>query len=652
MRTEGYVEFAETEFPGVDIDWEAIEADDSDDDFSDDEEDPEADCSDGTYSNSDAQQESSSDDEEDEQDPDEEKNQEERQHRAVRRSGRQRQEPDRFGIYVSKACATKTEATKLNYREAMKSDDQEMYRAAVVEYLRDLLDTKAVEVVPRPSKDEANVIRSRWVCYKKFDADGNFIKAKVRWTPFGFMQKKNVDYTETFAPVAISSSNRLIYVLAARWKRPVKKGDVENAFQRTVNTQKTIYAELCEGIELVCPEFNRREHVLRLNHAINGTKQSGREFNDKLDNILRSKMKMRRLAGDPCVYTCGDESNANQLVVACHVDDYQYVGMNEDVENKFEEEMQKHLPSKIGKTCEEHLGVKIEQHDGKTRFTQQQKIVESCRELQITAATRKMQTLNFNGTESEAMEDAKKYRRAIGQINHIVHNSRPDVMPVASLMASYTSAPTKANWRGVAKLLAYMLGTKERGVCFPGNSGDSKLAITAYSDASYNSPNENLSKRKTQSRAGYLVFINGCLVKWYSKLIRLTPQSSEEAEVIALNELVRFLKWQIKLLIDMNIPFAVPKVYCDNTNAVAWVKSRAVTDRTKHFEAKLNLCRDSYVNGDFKIEHIDGVENPADLMTKQLSMQKVAKFSAMLGMEHQDGSAASEDVSACESRGN
>ena len=111
------------------------------------------------------------------------------------------------------------------------------------------------------------------------------------------MQKKGIDYSETFAPVALSASNRLIYVIAARWKRKVRKGDVVSAFQRTANTQHIIYAELCEGIELVQPEYDKKDDVMKLNNAINSTMQSGREFNDKLYSVKNETWNSKNKRG-------------------------------------------------------------------------------------------------------------------------------------------------------------------------------------------------------------------------------------------------------------------------------------------------------------------------------------------------------------------
>jgi hypothetical protein len=288
----------------------------------------------------------------------------------------------------------------------------------------------------------------------------------------------------------------------------VKKGDVVNAFQRTRNTQGTIYAELCEGIELLDAGYRRETHVMKLHHAINGTKQSGHEFNEKLNHMLTAEMKLKRLNVDPCVYTRGSEDNDNQIIVVCHVDDYQYVGMNDSVERRFEQEMNKHLPSQSGVECTEHLGVCVAQRDHETYLSQQNKIEDYCREFGLATPTRKLKTMNFNHTASSPMKDCERYPKAIGFINYLTQISRPDIMPVGSLLASYTRNPTEANWKGVMNLFSYLLATKNRRISYPMNAGRKQpIKIEAYCDASYNSPNENLTKRKTQSRAGYLVMI-------------------------------------------------------------------------------------------------------------------------------------------------
>ena len=641
ITTEGQVEFYEDEFPGAAIDWSDVTPENAAEDYVEPEEEAETDPEEDhwqTSPNLGSDDSSSEENEETDINSDEENDEEP----PRRRSGRKRAPPDRLMV----SLATREEKKKLNYREAMQSDDREIYQREIRSYLEDLLDREALEIVPR--QGQHNTIGSRWICYKKY-VNGEFTKYKVRWTPLGFMQKKGIDYSETFAPVALSATNRLIYVIAAKWNRKVRKGDVENAFQRTRNTQKTIYAEICDGMEFIYPEYNRKDYVMKLNNAINGTKQSGREFNTKLDKVLVNKMGMRRIPGDACLYTTGHEADGTQLVATFHVDDYQYAGMTDKVEEDFVRKMQEHLPSKVGDICSEHLGVAIEQkEDGSTTFNQKTKIMEYCEEFQITGATDKIRIMNYNGTDSRPMIEPEKYPKAMGCINYLIHNSRPDVSTLASILASYTREPKKAHWKGVTDLLTYMHGTKDMSLTYrrPDEEERKVLKIEAYCDASYNSPQENLEKKKTRSRAGYLLFVNGCLVKWYSKVIRLTAQSTEEAEVIAANELCRDVKWLTGVLCELGVPFAKPVIYCDSDNAISWIKNRGVTDRSKHFATKLNMVKESYDQQEFEIEQISGDDNPADLMTKQLGRNKTERHCTKMGMlmTEQNGSNNLEEV--------
>ncbi len=60
-------------------------------------------------------------------------------------------------------------------------------------------------------------IESKWIFKRKTDADGNVTIHKARLVAKGFRQVQGVDYDETFSPVAMLKSVRILLAIAAHF---------------------------------------------------------------------------------------------------------------------------------------------------------------------------------------------------------------------------------------------------------------------------------------------------------------------------------------------------------------------------------------------------------------------------------------------------
>lgn len=69
------------------------------------------------------------------------------------------------------------------------------------------------ELVNKPSHKK--VIDVKWVFKTKLNADVSLNRLKVRFVVKGFRQQYDIDYWETFAPVARLDTIRLLLALAA-----------------------------------------------------------------------------------------------------------------------------------------------------------------------------------------------------------------------------------------------------------------------------------------------------------------------------------------------------------------------------------------------------------------------------------------------------
>ena len=63
--------------------------------------------------------------------------------------------------------------------------------------------------------DDRQVIENKWIFKKKIDADGNVTVYKARLVAKGFRQVQGIDYDETFSPVAMVKSVRIMLAIVA-----------------------------------------------------------------------------------------------------------------------------------------------------------------------------------------------------------------------------------------------------------------------------------------------------------------------------------------------------------------------------------------------------------------------------------------------------
>src|SRR4051812_6756396 len=100
-----------------------------------------------------------------------------------------------------------------NYEEAMMSPDSEKWLEAMKSELGSMSENQVWTLVDPPS--DRKVVESKWIFKKKTDADGNVTVYKARLVAKGFRQVQGIDYYETFYPVAMFKSIRILLAIVA-----------------------------------------------------------------------------------------------------------------------------------------------------------------------------------------------------------------------------------------------------------------------------------------------------------------------------------------------------------------------------------------------------------------------------------------------------
>jgi hypothetical protein len=122
-------------------------------------------------------------------------------------------------------------------------------------------------------------------------------------------------------------------------------------------------------------------------------------------------------------------------------------------------------------------------------------------------------------------------------------------------------------------------------------------------------------------------------ISWTSRAQKTVALSSTEAEYMALSDCSRQVVWVRTLLGELGYHFKPIPICGDNQGSI-FIASNPVTEkRSKHIDIRYHYIRDVIRKGIVEVYFIEGEENPADLLTKNLGHVKFQKFRALYGLE-------------------
>jgi hypothetical protein len=114
-----------------------------------------------------------------------------------------------------------------------------------------------------------------------------------------------------------------------------------------------------------------------------------------------------------------------------------------------------------------------------------------------------------------------------------------------------------------------------------------------------------------------------------------------EAEFMAASEASREAAWLEKLNRDLDDTVSIPPtLYSDNQSAVDLIHNPKYHARAKHIDIRYAFIRNDMVAKErLYVEHIPGVNQPADILTKQLPVDATSRHLKTLGMADEVSSA-------------
>ena len=134
-----------------------------------------------------------------------------------------------------------------------------------------------------PRLESEHIIGTKWIFDNKTDEEGNIICNKACLVTQGYSQMEEVDYDETFAPIARMESIRILLALACHLRFKLYQMDVKTAFLNGL-LKEDVYVAQPKGF--IDPHF--LDYVLYLKKAFYRLKQAPRAWYDRLTQYLVS----------------------------------------------------------------------------------------------------------------------------------------------------------------------------------------------------------------------------------------------------------------------------------------------------------------------------------------------------------------------------
>ncbi|RVW49668.1 Retrovirus-related Pol polyprotein from transposon TNT 1-94 [Vitis vinifera] len=130
----------------------------------------------------------------------------------------------------------------------MTSRDVAFWKEAINDEMDSIMSNQTWELVNLPPGSKP--IGCKWVFRRKYHTDGMIQTFKARLVAKGFKQREGIDYFDTYAPVARTTSIRILFVLTSIHNLFVHQMDVKTAFLNG-DLNEEVYMEQPEGFVLL-----------------------------------------------------------------------------------------------------------------------------------------------------------------------------------------------------------------------------------------------------------------------------------------------------------------------------------------------------------------------------------------------------------------
>ncbi|KAL0455684.1 UNVERIFIED_CONTAM: Retrovirus-related Pol polyprotein from transposon TNT 1-94 [Sesamum latifolium] len=328
-------------------------------------------------------------------------------------------------------------------------------------------------------------LRCKWVYKCKLGADGEVTAFKAGLVAKGYSQRPGVDFEETYSPVAMAKSIRILLAIAAWYDYEIWQMNVKIAFLNGF-VEEEIYMDQPEGFTTIGEELL----ICRLQRSIYGLKQASPSGNTHFDEAIQGYDFIKN-EHDHCVYKKISGSSVSYLVL--YVDDILLIGNDVKVLGDIKAWLSTQFSMKDMGEASYILDIKIYRDRSRRMLglTQSSYIEKVLKRFKMENSKRGFlpirHGIKLSKKQSPKIDEELKrmsdipYASAAGSIQYLIQCTRPDVSYALSVTSTYEACSGEAHWSADKTILKYLKKTKDIFLIY----GSGELILEGYNDASF-----------------------------------------------------------------------------------------------------------------------------------------------------------------------
>jgi hypothetical protein len=363
-------------------------------------------------------------------------------------------------------------------------------------------------------------------------------------------------------------------------------------------------------------------------------KEAPRKWYLKFDRFM-TEQGYSRCHSDHCVYFKRLE-NGSYIILLLYVDDMLVVGSNMQDINVLKKKLANSFAMKDLGAAKKILGMRITRDRKNHKLTLSQgeyieKVLERFRmqnekPVSTPLASHFKLTKEMCPKTQEEIEYMSRvpYSSTVGSLMYAMVFTRPDIAHAVGVVRRYMNNPGKEHWEEVKWILRYLRGTATHALCF----GGSNTFLQGYVDSDMAG-----DKDSRRSTTGYVFTIGGTIVSWISKLQKVVALSTTEVEYVAATEASKEMIWLQRFMEELGKKKENNRLYCDSESFIHLAKNSTFHSNTKNIQLRYHFIRSILEDGHLKLEKIHTSQNPADMLTKGVTREKLSSCSVSVGLQ-------------------